>query len=431
MGDTPNEKMSRVRNLIRFPATGKDRRIRLEESRDPRIRFVTKLRFVCGWLLAVGAFCFVLTHYGLFAPSAIQRTVQYALAGARQHEGDITNIEFENNIFSDGALFESGLAYADSDALYLSRPGSMTTFQVTIGYSNPVVESCQTNVLVYDRGGKNAVLTDASSVKAEVALNSAILTGSIGRTGDFLLITDEQGYRTAAAVYSTKGEELFKFSSSELYIVSGGLSPDGRTVAVLGFEQRDASLISHVRFYDVSSGKQISDTELENALGIELCYLDNGSAAVLCDDGLYLVTRRGSSEHALTVGTSDLISVATRDNAMVLAIRSYSGGARSDLYSDLYTVRSGSVYGPEPLDEEPGALAVSDAGEAVLTSTGVTVYDTQFHALWRNDEAIGARRILLTDDGTVFVLYNSNARIFTARSAQSREVAADAAAANS
>ena len=140
MGDTPNEKMSRVRNLIRFPATG-----------DPRIRFVTKLRFVCGWLLAVGAFCFVLTHYGLFAPSAIQRTVQYALAGARQHEGDITNIEFENDIFSDGALFESGLAYADSDALYLSRPGSMTTFQVTIGYSNPVVESCQTNVLVYDR----------------------------------------------------------------------------------------------------------------------------------------------------------------------------------------------------------------------------------------------------------------------------------------
>ena len=62
---------------------------------------------------------------------------------------------------------------------------------------------------------------------------------------------------------------------------------------------------------------------------------------------------------------------------------------------------------------------------------GVTVYDTQFHALWHNDEAIGARRILLTDDGTVFVLYNSNARIFTARSAQSREVTADAAAADS
>ena len=55
MGDTPNEKMSRVRNLIRFPATGRDRRIRLEESRDPRIRFVTKLRFVGCWQSAHSA----------------------------------------------------------------------------------------------------------------------------------------------------------------------------------------------------------------------------------------------------------------------------------------------------------------------------------------------------------------------------------------
>ena len=60
------------------------------------------------------------------------------LAGARQHEGDITNIEFENNIFSDGALFESGLAYANLRQRFIS-PGSMTTFQVTIGYFNPVV----------------------------------------------------------------------------------------------------------------------------------------------------------------------------------------------------------------------------------------------------------------------------------------------------
>ena len=146
---------------------------------------------------------------------------------------------------------------------------------------------------------------------------------------------------------------------------------------------------------------------------------------MLCDDGLYLVTRRGSSEHALAVGTSDLIAVSTRENAMVLAIRSYSGGARSDLY----TVRSGTVYGPAPLDEEPIALAVSAAGEAVLTSTGVSVYDTQFHPLWFNADAVGARRVLLTDDGTAFVLYNGNARVFTARSAQSKEVTADESAA--
>ena len=37
--------------------------------------------------------------------------------------------------------------------------------------------------------------------------------------------------------------------------------------------------------------------------------------------------------------------------------------------------------------------------------------------------------VLLTDDGTAFVLYNGNARVFTARSAQSKEVTADESAA--
>lgn len=102
---------------------------------------------------------------------------------------------------------------------------------MTLGYTTPVVETAPSHVLVYDRGGKQAVLTDASSVKAQLELNSAILTGSIGRTGDFLLITDEQGYRTAAAVYSVKGRGAVQVQ--HLGAVSGfgrtlPRRPDGR-----------------------------------------------------------------------------------------------------------------------------------------------------------------------------------------------------------
>ena len=57
MGDTPKEKPFKMKNLIHFPSSGKERRILLEDNRDPRIRFATRLRFICGWMLAVGAFC--------------------------------------------------------------------------------------------------------------------------------------------------------------------------------------------------------------------------------------------------------------------------------------------------------------------------------------------------------------------------------------
>ena len=67
-------------------------------------------------------------------------------------------------------------------------------------------------------------------------------------------------------------------------------------------------------------------------------------------------------------------------------------------------------------------MAISEAGTAVLSVSGVSVYDTDFDPLWSNVEAVGARRLLMTDDGTVFALYTKNARLFTAHSERSEEI---------
>ena len=405
-------------NIVRFPSSRRERQRLLRENKDPRVRITVLLRTVCGWLLVVCTFLFLLTNYRMLTPTSIRSMVEYAVAGLQQHEGDITTINYENGTFSDAALFEAGLAYADNDSLFLARPGSVTTMRQTLGYSSPVVETNDDYVLVYDRGGVGAMLTNSAAPVAQLTLSSSIITGTLGQHGQFVLVTDEQGYRTAVTVYDTSGEEVFKYQSSEYYIVSASLSPDGETLAVLTFEQNGVALDSHVQFYNVSSGELIANATLTDALGIQLCYLENGTAAVLCDDGLYLVPRRGEAEHALTFASGDLIAVASRGSAMAVAVRSYSGAARCDLY----TVRGGALEGPFSLSEEPTALAISEAGTAVLSVSGVSVYDTDFDPLWSNVEAVGARRLLMTDDGTVFALYTKNARLFTAHSERSEEI---------
>lgn len=403
-------------NIIRFPSSRKERRRVLRESKDPRVRLTALLRSVCGWLLVVCTVLFLLSNYRLFTPTSIRSLAEYAVAGFKQYEGDITTINYENGTFSDAALFEAGIAYADNDSLFLARPGSVTTMKYTLGYSSPVVETSDDYVLVYDRGGMKAVLANSATAVAELSLDSAIITGSIGQDGRFVLVTDERGYRTAVAVYDTSGKEVFKYQSSEYYIVSADLSPDGKTLAVLAFRQDGVALNSHVLLYDVSSGSLDADVTLEDALGMALCYSGN-TAAVLCDDGLYMIGRNGEIEHPLTIAASDLISLTAHDNMLAIATRSYSGAR-----SDLYTIRSGTLSGPYGLSEEPSALAVSAAGTAVLSASGVTVYDTSFTPQWRNTEAIGARRVLMTDDGTVCALYTKNARLFTAHSEHSEEV---------
>lgn len=405
-------------NIIRFPSSGKERRRLLREHKDPRLRITAAARTICGWLLVIGTFLFLLTNYSLFSPSSLRSLVQYTIAGLHRTDDAITTITYQNGTFSDGALFHSGLAYADSDSLFLARPGGTTDLQYALGYSDPVVETNGDYVLAYDRGGMQAALVNAAGPTAELTLSSPIITGSIGKGGRFVLVTDEQGYHTAVSVYDAHGKEIFKFQSSDYYIVSAGLSPDGKTLAALAFQQNGVSLDSHVQFYDVSNGKLHADAALPNALGIELCYTDNNTAAVLCDDGLYLVNRRGTAEQVLTSASGDLIAFAKQDNALALATRSYAGNARADLY----TVRGGTLSGPYALPEEPTALSVSSAGTAVLSASGAAVYDSTFAPRWRNSDAVGARRLLLTGDGTLFALYTKNARIFTARSTNSEDL---------
>lgn len=111
-------------------------------------------------------------------------------------------------------------------------------------------------------------------------------------------------------------------------------------------------------FFDVSSGKQVSDTALTDALGVTLTYSENNAAIALCDTGLYHVTRRGTVDVLLELSSQDLIATASQGSTMAVAVRSYLNDARSDLY----TVRNGSLHGPFALTEEPTALAVSNAG---------------------------------------------------------------------
>ena len=182
-------------NIIRFPLSRRERRQRLLDSKDARIRTTALLRMLCGWALVLGTALFLIANYRIFTPTSLRTLGSYIAAGIRSHDGDITTINYENETFSDGALFESGLAYADSDALFLSRAGSMTTLRYSLGYSDPAVESSTNYVLVYDRGGVKAALVGSAGAVAELKLESTILNGSIGRNGRFVLTTNEHRCR--------------------------------------------------------------------------------------------------------------------------------------------------------------------------------------------------------------------------------------------
>lgn len=94
-------------NIIRFPLSRRERRQRLLDSKDARIRTTALLRMLCGWALVLGTALFLIANYRIFTPTSLRTLGSYIAAGIRSHDGDITTINYENETFSDGALFES------------------------------------------------------------------------------------------------------------------------------------------------------------------------------------------------------------------------------------------------------------------------------------------------------------------------------------
>ena len=50
-------------NIIRFPLSRRERRQRLLDSKDARIRTTALLRMLCGWALVLGTALFLIANY--------------------------------------------------------------------------------------------------------------------------------------------------------------------------------------------------------------------------------------------------------------------------------------------------------------------------------------------------------------------------------
>ena len=53
-------------NIIRFPLSRRERRQRLLDSKDARIRTTALLRMLCGWALVLGTALFLIANYRIF-----------------------------------------------------------------------------------------------------------------------------------------------------------------------------------------------------------------------------------------------------------------------------------------------------------------------------------------------------------------------------
>lgn len=376
----------------------------LRKAPDRRLRVVARLRRVLGWVCAAAFVLFCAANLSLFSRQSLRQLGAFVTDGLTADDTG-TTVEFETGGAAVVTAFGDGLAVADNDALSLQKPG---TVQLTepLGYGAPVLDSSERYVLAYDRGGYGAVLASRAFVASRQTLQSPILFGCVGESGDYALVTNEAGYKSAVTVFSSGGKQRFKWATPDYYFQAAALSPDGKRLAITAFRQEGTTFETTLIFRELDSEAIPAQVSLNSTLPLVVGFLDDGTIAVVGDHQTFVISRRGKVIHEMQYATGDLSAYAFGGGSLVVAVRSYVSTARADVIT---IGANGRESAPLAIAEELQAIDYDGARLALLTAGGLTVYDSTLHPLWENASAAGARSVCLTPEGAVWLAYPKQA----------------------
>ena len=382
-----------------------ERRRKIINSPDRRLRFVAKMRRLVGIMIIVISALTITINGSKINANSISQFIGYFWAGIDDaQEGNY--IDYQSINASIVKAFNQGVVVADNDSMSILTSGGVR-LKTSLGYTSPALLTSERYVLAYDKNGNEAVLTSNVAEASRQKTESSILTATVGETGDYALITNESGYKTAITVYTSGGKQRFKWASPDYYFVSCAISPDGSKLAVASFGiTEDAKLEGKLFLRDLSNEKNVKEVSLESNVPLAVRFLDNSSVVVIGDYSTSVINQKGQIVDQLTYTADDLTAFSFSTNELVIALRSYSSNARTAVYIIGSHGVSNNIL---EIPQEIQAIDYDGSRIAVLTSSGLTVYNSSMSALWRNESAVGAGTINLANDGGVWLIYSKQA----------------------
>lgn len=400
-------------NRKRRPRICSRRDFLLAHSPDPRLRLLYRIRHWVGWLCVIVTAAFLLMNLQLLTPNSIKSIRSSLKAASAQSASDTTMISYPSSSPDAITPFGSGLAICDNGNLTIELPGSYTQMETEMSYADPVLRASDRYLLTFDRGANRFTVSNTLSQLFTHSTRSSISSADIANNGNVAVVTDEAGYKSAVTVYNIDNEQLYKWSSSDYYIMSAALSPDGSRLALFCFQQDGLTLTSKLFFTDISSNAAPEKSvDMNGSLCAGLTFLGRSTVCAVCDNGVYVVSRSGNIRYSQTYSSDDLIAfdMSSHDN-VALCTTSYSQEGRAEI--TLVNSHGISTRTPLVLTEEPDSISYYDGRLAVLTGDTVTFYNSSLRTIDEQTGLSGASAVYMRSGNLCIASFSSYARVLT------------------
>ena len=362
-------------------------------------------------LLATVIFCIYRYQDDLNLANA-RRIYSYLSAARGSEKREFTSFAFEAGLDSEYALFDMGLAVYGGNTFRYVTALPEGDFVHQMNAARPALSAGERQVLIYDRGGKNYAVVNSYSCLGSGTLESPIVAGRMNARGAFCLVTDENGYRAAVTMYDARLNQVFKWQTSEYYIVLACPAPDGRTLSALCASERDGSTYYSVRVCSVREEEPLCEIPLEGRQVYSLCYNEEGNLVIIASDGVYIYESDGTLRASSAYPAGSLIAFCHNyGDTPAVAIRAETAGEGVEVR---LVGADGSPRFTGTYEGVPRAVDLHGNTLAVLFRTRLVTVDLAAEkpqARARRDT--GARDVLVRPDGRMVLVYTDRAELVT------------------
>lgn len=322
-------------------------------------------------------------------------------------------IIFDGRIDNAYAPFKDGLAVLTTNRLVCYDSIGKEMISSERVFKNPCLQASPKNVLAYDRGGETLVLLNERAVLLDIKTERPIITASLNRQGFIALVTQAEAYKALVTILDSAGTAVFKYYSPD-YILDAALSPDSEMLVVSCAGIEDGWTKSRVKVFNRFNVEPEPVTVItpqdEEDLILNVFFQKGGKIFTVGKKNISFYGLDGVLLNSTDNSGRVLLDFSVMNSGIAVRTGRTYNGIESKL--ELFDF-DGKLVDSTELNEE--IICQSGGGDYVtlVTSHSILVYDQKLALKSDEPNEMVARQILQRDDGTMFLIFNDYALIYS------------------
>ena len=243
---------------------------------------------------------------------------------------------------SDTAKYGKNVLYASNGTLICFGPDMSVKNKIDTFAGHPIIRTADTGAVVYSKNGDKAiVMTDYDKYFA-VNSNEAIISASVNKKGDYILVTVEAGYKACLSAYNSKQSPLYKWHTGS-HITDTAISPAGTEFVASVIEKTETEVHSKLVFLSVASQEPVKEVAIEGCVVTGLHFVDSSTVVAFGDSFTKAFSPNGAEKWSVDYNGKFLKTYdVSKDGQIAFLFNSFNSDL-SDSLVELYNHRGRKI----------------------------------------------------------------------------------------